>query len=72
MYSISEAFTAAASLLGLGAVRGGTPAGIPEPRSAAAPTPRPDAAVRPADPLAAGAPCFEAVAAALRDAGFLD
>ena len=68
MYSISEAFMAAASLLGLGAVRGGTPAGIPEPRPAVA---APDTAPGTPDPLAAGAPCFEAVAAALRDAGFL-
>ena len=69
MYSISEAFMAAASLLGLGAVRGGTPAGIPEPSPAVVAAP--DAARGTPEPMAAGAPCFEAVAAALRDAGFL-
>lgn len=69
MLAIREAWTAAAGLLGLAAVRGGTSSEIPASRLGASPSLAPEgAAGRPADPLA---PCFEAVAAALRDAGLL-
>jgi len=66
-----DAFTAAVGLFGLGALRTGAPA-EPPPFSQ-----WPDEAVRQEwappvpEPLSMGDPCYEAVAEALRQAGYL-
>lgn len=71
MMAMIDAFTAAVGLFGLGAVRPGAPA---EPLSLGQ---WPDEAVRQEwappvpEPLSIGDPCYEAVAEALKAAGYL-